>query len=150
MADLEAREKARQESLQRMASEDSARRARQAQQDMEEERVRQEALKKAEEAKKSGVAEDLRAEAELIEKGAKIFAKFPVSAGWGQEKATEIAQKNTLKLPLTDEEREFMQNFELWVKYKIFQEQQRLKEGLKEPPKEKEETPKPKTEEAPK
>jgi hypothetical protein len=150
--DLEARDKARQAALKRMETEDSARRARIAARDAEAEAERKaaEELEKAEKLK--GVGADLEAKAETLKKGAELHARFPESAGWGTEKLKAIGLKTITQVPATTEEREFMANYETWVKYKTYLEEEKTKEKAKEavegPKKEPEPAPKP--EEAPK
>lgn len=130
-AELEAREKARQTAMKRMAEEDNARRARLAERELEIEKARLDEERRAKEREKDGVLGDLKEQAEMIEKGAGIYAKFPPSAGWGPQKLEEIANKNTLKIPVSEEEREFLLNYDLWAKYKAYKEAEDLKAKLK-------------------
>ncbi len=130
-ADLEAREKARQAALKRMSEDDGVRRAKAAERELELEKERAEKEKAEKGEKVKGVLGDVKEQAELIEKGGALFAKFPPPE-WGPKKLEEIGNKNTLRLPLTDEEREFLLNYDLWAKYKAYQEQEELKEKLKD------------------
>jgi hypothetical protein len=150
--EIQQREKARQEALKRMEAEDMARRARIAAQEMEEERARKEAEKQAQAEKLKGLGADLEAKAEMLKKGAELHAKFPESAGWGSdEKMKALALKPITHVPLTMDEREFMANYETWVKYKAYLAEQKSKEKEKEAVEElKKETPAPKPEEPPK
>jgi hypothetical protein len=151
LKDLEIREKARQEALKRMETEDMSRRARMAERDIEIEKERKEAEKKEKAEKMKGLGADLQAKAELLKKGAEFYAKFPPSAGWGQEKAKEITQKAFTHVPVTADEREFMGGIELWMSYRNYVEEQKSKEKEKEAVEDvkKEPSPAPK-EEAPK
>jgi len=128
LKDLENREKARQEALKRMETEDMARRARMAERDIEIEKERKEAEKKEKAEKMKGLGKDLEAKAEMLKKGAELHAKFPESGGWGVEKAKAIGVKTITHVPASTEEREFLENFETWVKYKSYLEEQKSKE----------------------
>lgn len=130
-AELEARDKARQAAMKRMADEDNARRARMAERELEIEKARLDEAKRKKEKEKEGILGDVKEQAEMIAKGGAIFAKFPPAAGWGPAKLEEIANKNTLKIPISDEEREFLLNYDLWAKYKAYKEEQDLKARLK-------------------
>lgn len=130
--DLEARDKARQEALKRMEAEDMSRRARIAERDIEIEKARQATEKKAKDEKLKGVAAELAAKAEMIKKGAELFAKFPPDAGWGPDKAKLIAMKTITHVPSTPDEREFITNIDTWLAYKSYIEDQKLKEKEKE------------------
>ncbi|HTF57858.1 MAG TPA: hypothetical protein VK661_11560 [Planctomycetota bacterium] len=144
-AELEARDKARQEALKKMGAEDMARRARMAETDLEVEKAKKAAEKKEKGEKLKGVGADLEAKAEMIKKGAELYAKFPPSEGWGPEKAKEIAQKTITRVPATDEEREFISNMDVWLQYQNY-----LKEKEKAAVEEEKPAPAPKKEEAPK
>lgn len=150
--ELEARDKARQEALKRMETEDMARRARIAARDQELERERLDAEKAEKAEKLKGLAADLAAKAEMLKKGADLHAKFPESAGWGQEKLKAIGQKTFTKVPITPEEKEFMGSYDAWLQYKSYLEEQKSKEKEKEAVEDvkKEPAPAPKPEEAPK
>jgi hypothetical protein len=128
LKDLENREKARQEALKRMETEDMARRARMAERDIEIEKERKEAEKKEKGEKMKGVGKDLEAKAEMLKKGADLHAKFPESAGWGVDKLKAIGMKTITQVPRTPDEAEFLANYDTWLKYKVYLEEQKQKE----------------------
>src|SRR5262245_34707640 len=137
-----------------MEAEDNSRRALIAARDLELEEERKAAEKKEKAEKLKGVGKDLEAKAEMIKKGAELHAKFPESAGWGVDKMKAIGMKTITQVPRTPEEAEFLANYETWVKYKIYLEEQKSKEkeseaveGVKKEPTP---APAPKPEEAPK
>ena len=73
--DLAARDKARAEALKKMEAEDQGRRARLAEREIEIEKSRRDAEKKEKAAEKmKGVGAELEAKAEMIKKGAELFA----------------------------------------------------------------------------
>ena len=144
-AELEARDKARQEALKKMGAEDMARRARMAETDLEVEKAKKAAEKKEKGEKLKGVGAELEAKAEMIKKGAELFNRFPPSEGWGPEKAKDIAQKTITKVPATEDEREFISNIDLWLQYQNY-----IKEKEKAAVEEEKPAPAPKKEEAPK
>ncbi|HZN61849.1 MAG TPA: hypothetical protein VFC90_05540 [Planctomycetota bacterium] len=152
--EVKAREKARQDALKRMEAEDNSRRALIAARDLEAEEERKAAEKKEQAEKLKGLGKDLEAKAEMLKKGAELHAKYPESAGWGVEKMKAIGMKTITQVPATTDERDFMQNYETWVKYKAYLEEQKTKEkeneaveGVKKEPAP---APAPKPEEAPK
>ena len=130
--EVEARNKARQEALKRMESEDMARRARIAarDQELERERLASEKLEKAERMK--GLGADLEAKAEMLKKGAELHARFPESAGWGAKRLEAIGQKTITQVPRTEDERDFLANYDTWLKYKVYIEAEKDKEKEKE------------------
>src|SRR5688572_23234718 len=130
--EVEARNKARQEALKRMESEDMARRARIAarDQELERERLASEKLEKAERMK--GLGADLEAKAEMLKKGAELHARFPESAGWGAKKLEAIGMKTITQVPRTEDERDFLANYDTWLKYKVYIEAEKDKEKEKE------------------
>ena len=126
--EVEARNKARQEALKRMESEDMSRRARIAARDQELERERLAAEKVEKAEKMKGLGADLEAKAAMLKKGAELHARVPESAGWGTAKMEAIALKPITHVPLTTDEREFMSNYETWVNYKTYLKEQNSKE----------------------
>ena len=118
--EVEARNKARQEALKRMESEDMARRARIAarDQELERERLAAEKLEKAEKMK--GLGADLEAKAEMLKKGAELHARFPESAGWGAKRLEAIGQKTITQVPRTADERDFLASYDTWLTYKNY------------------------------
>jgi hypothetical protein len=118
--EVEARNKARQEALKRMETEDMARRARIAarDQELERERLAAEKLEKAEKMK--GLGADLEAKAEMLKKGAELHARFPESAGWGAKRLEAIGQKTITQVPRTADERDFLANYDTWLTYKNY------------------------------
>jgi hypothetical protein len=81
-----------------------------ARRDKHEEEVKAEA-----DAKK---AEKEKQKKEALEKAQKVLDRFPVEAGWGEEKKAEILKKKAAHLYPTPEEQEFMKMFDEWVKAK--------------------------------
>jgi hypothetical protein len=142
--ELEARDKAREEALKKMMAEDSARRARMAETELEGERAKKEAEKKEKGEKLKGVGAELEAKAEMLKKGAELYAKYPPSDGWGPEKAKEIAQKTITKVPATEAERDFISNMDVWLQYQNYLKEKEKAAVEKEP------APEPRKEEAPK
>ena len=79
-------------------------------------------IQEAEKASAEATAQDAAAErgkSELkriddLRKGLEVLAKFPPPA-WGPHKLQEIQAKNLNRLPMTLQEREFVQNIELWM-----------------------------------
>lgn len=138
--ELAARDKARQEALKKMETEDTARRARMAEREMEIEKTRREAEKREKAEKMKGVGAELEAKAEMMKKGAELFAKFPPEGGWGPDRAKQIAQKTITNVPATPDEREFIANIALWLQYRSYLEEKKLKgkeeEAVEEPKKE--------------
>jgi hypothetical protein len=130
--EIQQREKARQEALKRMEAEDMARRARIAARDLEMEKERKEAEKKEKAEKLKGLGADLEAKAEVLKKGAELYSRFPPEAGWGPEKANEIAKKTITRVPATQDERDFISNLEIWLKYRDYLQEQNQKEKEKE------------------
>jgi hypothetical protein len=147
--ELEARDKARQAALRRMEEEDAARRSRMVERELEAEKARREAEKKEKLEKSKGLGADLEAKAGMLKKGAELFAKFPPSEGWGQDKIKAISMKAVARVPTTNDEREFAENFTVWFEYKKYLEDEALKAKEKEavevpkPEVKKEEPPKP-------
>lgn len=148
--EIQQREKARQEALKRMEAEDMARRARIAALDLEMEKERKESEKKEKAEKLKGLGAELEAKAEMLKKGADLHAKFPESAGWGPEKLKAIGMKTITQVPRTPEEADFLADYETWLKYKIYLEEQKSKEKEKEAVEDVKKEPAPKPEEAPK
>jgi len=148
--ELEARDKARQEALRRMESEDMSRRARIAarDQELEAERLAAEKIEKAEKMK--GLGKDLEAKAEMLKKGAELHARFPESAGWGPDKMNQIVLKTRTQVPANADEAEFAKNIEVWMQYKSYLAEQKTKEKEKEAVEDVKKEPAPKPEEAPK
>ena len=148
--ELETRDKARQEALRRMESEDMSRRARIAARDQELEAERQAAEKVEKAEKMKGVGKDLEAKADMLKKGAELHAKFPESAGWGPAKMNQIVLKSRTQVPATAQEAEFAANIETWIQYKAYLDEQKTKEKEKEAVEDVKKEPAPKPEEAPK
>jgi hypothetical protein len=62
-------------------------------------------------------AADEAKNAKMAEEAAKLMKKFPPEAGWGPDKLNEIQQKSARKnAPITPDETEFLQNYQMWVK----------------------------------
>jgi hypothetical protein len=130
--DIQERDKARKEALKRMEAEDSTRRARIAARDIAIEKERKAAEEKEKAEKIKGIGKDLEAKAEMLKKGAELHAKFPEAAGWGEEKIKAIRLKPITHVPLTTDESEFLSNYETWIKYKAYLEEQKTKEKVEE------------------
>jgi hypothetical protein len=130
--DIQERDKARKDALKRMETEDNARRARIAAREIEIEKERKAADDKEKAEKLKGLGADLEAKAEMLKKGAELHARFPESAGWGQEKMKAIGLKPITHVPLSADEREFLDNYDTWTKYKAYLEEQKSKEKEKE------------------
>ncbi|MBI4565505.1 MAG: hypothetical protein HY716_12495 [Planctomycetes bacterium] len=127
-AELEARAKAREQALIRMAEEDAARRSLMAEAELEEAKEREDAERRKKEREAKEVVGGLN---EMLQKGKALFEKFPPSAGWGPEKIKELQNKTILRIFPTEEEIDFMNNYESWLQYKLYTEQQALKEEQK-------------------
>jgi hypothetical protein len=91
------------------------------------EAAKQVAEREAMKAKLSGQAGDVTQKLERMKKGLELLAKFPPPA-WGKEKLSEIARKAQLKIPVSQQENEFVQNYDFWVEARNAQE-----EGKKKP-----------------
>lgn len=130
--DIQERDKARKEALKRMEAEDMSRRARIAAREIEIEKERKASEDKDKADKIKGLGADLEAKAGVLKKGAELHARFPESAGWGTEKMKAIGMKTITQVPRTPEEAEFIENYETWVKYKAYLEDQKGKEKEKE------------------
>lgn len=145
-AELEARDKARQQALKRLALEDSVKRKRLAEQELEDEALKAEEEKRGKEKEREGVAGELKAQAEMLEKGAALYAKFPPPE-WGAEKLKEISNKSITKVPVLPDETEFVAGYDLWLGYKMHMDKKTLEDKTKsatEEPKKTEPAPAPK------
>src|SRR5262245_11869804 len=142
--EIQQREKERQEALKRMEAEDMTRRAHLAALEIEEEKARKEADKKAQAEKMKGLGADLEAKADVLKKGAELHQRFPESAGWGADKLKAIGMKTITQVPRTADEKDFLDNYDTWLKYKVYLEEQKNEEKKKEAVEEpKKETPAP-------
>jgi hypothetical protein len=65
------------------------------------------------EASIAGAGQDVIKKADRIKQGLALLARFPPSS-WGPERITEIMNKTQARLPVTQDEREFMENQTLW------------------------------------
>jgi hypothetical protein len=60
--------------------------------------------------------------ADRIQKGMALLKKFPPPT-WGPEKAAEIGKKAQLRIPVTPDEREFLENIQLWGEAMRYQQE---------------------------
>lgn len=128
--EAKAIEKLREAALEATRKQDDARRAASAKEDQGRLAELEAIERKKREAAIGKEAARLKEEAEMLEKAAAIYKRFPPPE-WGPNKLAEISKKGQLKLPVTETEQEFQRNFELWLKYDQF-----MKQPKEEPKKE--------------
>jgi hypothetical protein len=98
-----------------------------------------EALEAAEkeEKTKGAVGNELQAaveKAERIQKGREYLKKFPPPE-WGPERLKQIANKGLTRIPVTVDERQFSEVYDLWLEARKYEEEQQKKKTEKPPEK---------------
>ncbi|OHB77384.1 MAG: hypothetical protein A2Z34_11650 [Planctomycetes bacterium RBG_16_59_8] len=94
---------------------------------LEEEDIRKavEADEGFEEGEKKGKVSEAIEKAKKRAQGLELLEKFPPDAGWGEEKLAVLrTQFIRTKVPITEDEREFVKNFDLWKEAKTILEKE--------------------------
>jgi hypothetical protein len=134
------REKLREEALARLLVEEANRRKAEAEAEAARRKETEDATRKkrAEDAKTT--EGQLRQAAERLEKGREAYEKYPPSE-WGPERLKAIQQKNITRVPMSVEEKGFIDSLDDWMYYDTYLKNKDLPKPpptgeTKEPPKE--------------